>query len=442
MEEGLNAPAASQTSATFKKAVEAIAIVPKTGKVTLLTRKLFNVLLDIAQTRYQKLGKDEIVYRTALSEITANASFNSNDTGLIKEHLRKMNAIQVEWHSGSSKDANRRWGVGTLVAEAEVIEDPVSRRTFIEWSYSPKIKKRLLQPDVYARISFQLQSSLRSGASLCLYEICTRYATSPNNLTLRNPWEWWRPVLTGSPDAAMERETYQEYKYFKRDVLKPAVAEINAVTDLTVELLEHKNGRRVEELQFRVVRKVQASLPLVDRSLLNMDLIRKMVALGLSQTEAERIYSETEESRIETALKSAEARRGRKGQAPLENPGAWFVTVLKRGPLTKPPALPKPPKEKPKPKQTPDDVRNRYIQHQRDMARQLFGELSEAEQQGHGEKFREYLLEEKHTVVSNEYERKGLASKIAEVAFFAWFADQCWGPPTDKDLLDFLLEQH
>ena len=39
----------SPSSAELRKAVEAIAIQPKSGKITLLTRKLFNVLLAVAQ---------------------------------------------------------------------------------------------------------------------------------------------------------------------------------------------------------------------------------------------------------------------------------------------------------------------------------------------------------------------------------------------------------
>lgn len=39
----------SASSAELRKAVEAIAIQPKSGKITLLTRKLFNVLLAVAQ---------------------------------------------------------------------------------------------------------------------------------------------------------------------------------------------------------------------------------------------------------------------------------------------------------------------------------------------------------------------------------------------------------
>lgn len=422
-------PVPAQQTQSVRKAVEAIAINPRTGKVTLLTRKLFNVLLHLAQ----KQGDSQVTYRAALGEITSNASFDSNDTSLIKEHLRKMNAIQVEWNS-TSPDGNRRWGVTNLLAEAEIIEDRQSRRTWVEWSYSPKIKKRLLEPEIYARLSLQFQSSLRSSSSLALYEICSRYTTSPNNLTMRQAWEWWRPVLTGVPEGS-EGETYQEYKYFKRDVLKGAVAELNAVTDLDVDLIEHKNGRRIESIQFRARKKAQSGLPLTDPGLFDMSLVAKMMALGLSQREVEQIYGETEENVIRAALGALAARQANKRQPPVESPGAWFKTALKSG-LTKLPALPQ---KSTKPKITPEKIRERYLVQQRDEARSLHREMREEAQIGLGEKFREFLESTGNTVVLQEFKKKGLKSKIAETAFFAWMAEQTWGSPTEKDLLEFVL---
>ena len=53
----------------FKKAVEAIAIKPLAGKVTLLTRKLNNVLMAEAQAQ----GIKTDVYRIPLTRLCKNA---------------------------------------------------------------------------------------------------------------------------------------------------------------------------------------------------------------------------------------------------------------------------------------------------------------------------------------------------------------------------------
>ncbi len=60
----------SPSAAELRKAVEAIAIQPKHGKITLLTHKLFNVLLAVAQ----QADESGDTYRALLSDIVANSS--------------------------------------------------------------------------------------------------------------------------------------------------------------------------------------------------------------------------------------------------------------------------------------------------------------------------------------------------------------------------------
>ncbi len=46
-----------------------------------------------------------------VGDIVANSSFDSNDTALVKEHLRRMVSVQVEWSTGtSSQKPGRKWG--------------------------------------------------------------------------------------------------------------------------------------------------------------------------------------------------------------------------------------------------------------------------------------------------------------------------------------------
>ncbi len=283
------------SSAELRKAVEAIAIQPKSGKITLLTRKLFNVLLAVAQ----QADDSGDTYRALLSDIVANSAFDSNDTALVKEHLRRMVSVQVEWSTGtSSQKPGRKWGISTLIADAEILEDPTTRRVWVEFSFAPKIKKKLLDPVQYARLSLQFQSQLRSSAGLALYEICVRYLTNPSHLTMREPWEWWRPILSGTPDTEAGDEAKREYKYFKRDYLRPAIAEVNAVTNIFVELIEHREGRRVAEIQFRVSERKQPMLALDEHpNVFDSTLVDRMVKLGIPLKEAQTLYADSEENR-------------------------------------------------------------------------------------------------------------------------------------------------
>lgn len=422
---------------SVRKAHEAIAITPKSGKLTLLTRKLYNAQLIAAQ----KQGKDRETYRSPLKDIVANASYDSKDIELIKQHLRQMIQTKVEWNS-LGEDDNRRWGVSVLLAEAEIIEDKATGMTQLEWSYPPKLKARLLDPSVYARISLQFMNKLRSGQAFSLYEICARYCGSPGMVTNRATWEWWRPVLTGVPDDSPDVKGYREYKIFKRDVIKPAISEVNSMTDLTVELIEHKAGRRVVEIQFGVAKKVQSALPFGDAPLFDMALLSQLMSLGASQADAEHIYVETEEGTLRAALKEVARRQSNKKLPPLGSPWAYFKTLLKSGTIKaeEPKKLPS------KPKVTHEEIAARYLDHKRDEARAMFREMLDEDKDAWLDKYRANLEleatdEPAASVVLDELGRKGLKSKRAEVGFFTWLAEETWGKPTEKDLLDFVLNQ-
>jgi hypothetical protein len=433
------------SSAELRKAVEAIAIQPKSGKITLLTRKLFNVLLAVAQQ-----ADDSDTYRALLSDIVANAAFDSNDTALVKEHLRRMVSVQVEWSSGvSSQKPGRKWGISTLIADAEILEDPATRRVWVEFSFAPKFRKKLLDPQQYARLSLQFQSQLRSSAGLALYEICVRYLTNPSHLTMREPWEWWRPILSGTPDTEAGDEAKREYKYFKRDYLRPAIAEVNAVTNIFVELIEHREGRRVAEIQFRVTERKQPMLALDEHpNVFDSTLVDRMIKLGVSEKEANTLYTDSEENRIRAALQLTEQRMRSTTLPPVRSAAAFFKDALKKGyapQVEEVEALPGAPKTASLIESAADDpkarLRSEYDAHRRKEARALYDAQGEEEQETARVTFEADVVSKLGAQLRDDWRRRGIESKLMESRFFDWLAHRTWGEPTDGDLLGFTLSQ-
>ncbi|WP_250453802.1 replication initiation protein [Caballeronia sp. ATUFL_M2_KS44] len=438
----------SPSSAELRKAVEAIAIQPKSGKITLLTRKLFNVLLAVAQ----QADESGDTYRALLSDIVANSAFDSNDTALVKEHLRRMVSVQVEWSTGtSSQKPGRKWGISTLIADAEILEDPTTRRVWVEFSFAPKIKKKLLDPVQYARLSLQFQSQLRSSAGLALYEICVRYLTNPSHLTMRETWEWWRPILSGTPDTEAGDEAKREYKYFKRDYLRPAIAEVNAVTNIFVELVEHREGRRVAEIQFRVTERKQPMLALDEHpNVFDSTLVDRMVKIGIPLKEAQTLYADSEENRIRAALQMTEQRMRSTTLPPVRSAAALFKDALKKGYAPPVEALPTaangaPARVGSAGASGADDLKARLLSefsaYRRKEARALYDEQGEEERELARQSFEETVLPELGAHMRDDWRKRGLDSKLAETSFFDWLARKTWGEPTDGDLLSFTLSQ-
>ena len=231
-----------------KRPNETIGIVPN-GKqrITHLVRRLYSVILLFSQ---QQGEKEE--YAAFLSEMLEAANSSGSNRTQVKAILRDIRAIGVDWNV---RDGDREiWKNVGLIEEPGLI-DGKGTPTIVTWKLPKIIRARLLDPrGFFTRISLEMMTRLRSGASIALYEICCQYVSNDHGkgeggLTNRAPIADWMPRLTGS------RTADYEYKFLKRDVLLTAIEEINEITDLRVELVEHKLGRRVGELQFRVFRK-------------------------------------------------------------------------------------------------------------------------------------------------------------------------------------------
>jgi hypothetical protein len=302
----------------LRKPVNTLAIVPKSARITTLGRKSYNVLLYEAQEQ----GLERDVFRAPLDRVIKGVDFDSNDHALIKKHLRAMVSTTVEWQSPTTGEGNS-WNVSGLLAHARLTKE--RGQVWVEWSYAVNLKQELLQPTVFARLRLEIISQLRSHAGVALYEICTRYKDIGR--TARQHWRWWQPVLSGNPSS--ERSAKQEYRIFKRDTLKLAVAEVNALTDIDVELIEHREGRFIDEIQFHIRPKRQASLALGEAPKpVDVRMIQRAAALGIPEDTAEALSHKHGDEALGTALDALERRVASNFPEPLRDPLRYLRSLM------------------------------------------------------------------------------------------------------------------
>lgn len=240
---------------------------------------------------------------------------------------RSMAQTIVEWSNVSSDNGRKysEWGVSSLISHVKLIKDEGINQ--IEWSFSPVIRSEILDPSRYVKLSLDIFSSLNSGTAAALYEICNRYLTNRDGLSSKEEWEWWRPRITGFPDAKYKKDG--EYKTFKRNTLIPAIKEINAVSNIEVELLEFKTGRFITHIQFSAKLKKPSSANVSkEEAILDAELLKRIVDFGIPEDLATRIYFSTDEESIRTTLTYVEARVS-KGR--VESPAALFRDALNKG---------------------------------------------------------------------------------------------------------------
>ncbi len=426
-------PIQAAPAGALRKAVDTLAIVPTRDKISLLTRKVYNVMMHHAQVQ----GADQRTYRARLRDVINLVEFNSNNTEVLKGYFRSMVTTRVEWQS-PTKGEGTNWGVSGMIAHAELVTQRGGEVT-LEWSYSPTLQQAILDPQRYARISLSFMSQLRTHAGLVLYEICSRYIDNPGGLTARNHWTWWRPVLTGAPEGT--NETYEEWKYFKRDCIAKAVAEVNAVTNLDVEAVEHRQGRAMGDLQFKVRRKDQQKIPL--RALPNpVDLrdIGQAIELGVPQAKAEKLYERYGSSAFKQAVDALATRQQRKDLESVRNAEKFLAAILASPTeVTAETTTTSGPKES---KAKKVQLLETYRDRRRLEAESLFNEMPAGEQQQLTAKFEASLVP--IPPAAQTYSKRGLAAPMTRSLFLKFLAGEMfgsdWETPSDSQLLEFAME--
>lgn len=302
----------------LKKPVNALAIVAQNKRITVLGRKIYNVMLCSAQAQ----GLDKTVYKSLLKDIVSGLDYESNDQELIKQHLRTMATTTVEWQSPTSGEG-RKWTVSGLIAHATL--ENVTGQTWLTWSYAEPMKQELLDPSVFAQLSLSILAQMHTHAGVALYEICSRYKAIGR--TARQHWRWWQPVLTGQP--ASDKLAKVEYRFFKRDTMKKAIAEVCAITDLDIELVEYKEGKFIADLQFLVRAKVQASLPLRSPPKpIDLSIIQDALKIGVPDEKTEELLAAHGEDAVKAGLKTLEKRIATAFPEPLRDPYRYLKAIL------------------------------------------------------------------------------------------------------------------
>ena len=240
-----------------------------------------------------------------------------------------------------------------------------------------------------------------------------------------------------------------EYKYFKRDTLLPAIEEVNRLTHLNLELIEHKEGRVVVEIQFRIEPKTVEVLPLLlgDAAKEAIKLAEaELRALGLKATEAISIVTTYGSERVMANVAYVKQRSAAVSEsAALRNPTAYLKAAIKNNyadgmvfeEQTSTTQVP------PKPNQGQAErdakrARLELISHRRTEAHNLFLEMTRRESDNIWHEYLNQMDSFGNKTLASTAKRKGLEAKIVQVHFYDWLAVRLWGEPDDQAISDFL----
>ncbi|MBK5204788.1 MAG: RepB family plasmid replication initiator protein [Polaromonas sp.] len=426
------------------KHVNAVALMPVRGarRITLLGRRLFNVLLHRAQEDGEQ---DE--YQARMHEITSDADYDSNDLAPIRKILRELMSTTVEWQSPSNGEIET-WEECVLLSGAGTRKDKRTGAVTVFWRYDSKVRAQLLSPDRYARLSLEAITQLSSHASMALYEICARYVDNPGHKTSRQHWRWWKPVLTGVSGD----DTKSEYRFFKRDVIHKAVAEINALTRLEVKgpiEFKERDNRTISDIQFEVRLKDRSTArekqtPLVKIEPKDLPVIGRAINAGVKQHEVEGLLRKHGAEPLAEAVRELEKRL----QMPSEKvgqvlkPGGWLKsTIERRAKEATEQAAPATAQQL-----TQEDIKkhragwtDEWLRRRKEGLRQGFQEDGEQSQQELLESFRQELKTTKQPQILKRLDLSGWQHRMVRETFTKFLGMRVIGNDWDKPTLDDIL---
>ena len=272
--------------AEINEVIKASPAIQIQGKITHLQRRAWNVLLANA---YNELPNKDI-HRVSVAELAKSLGFNSRDYDHLKETLEALVDCTVKWNV-LGKEKKERWGVASLLASAEIANGVCT------YSFAAHLRYKLYNPRLYTKLNLRLQNQFTSRYALILWEVCFDYFDIARNEgeTPFIPLETFRELM------GLDNDDYPLFKELNRNVIKPAIEEINALTNFHIEIENRRFARKIAELKFRIsrireiptIQEPEAPQKPISFDIEDLPTIAvKLVEAGVSRKEALRIATQ------------------------------------------------------------------------------------------------------------------------------------------------------
>lgn len=302
-------------STIFRKNAGAVQI---RNALTVLQRKAFSALLVNAYDELPNFGIVE--HRIPVRVLAYLAGFNSNNTQYLKDALTGLVTTALHWNI-QRIDGRDTWAVSSTLASARIEEGTV------HYAFSPELRRRLYNPEVYAKLDLAIIRAFKSSYALALYENCKLFADAgetpdftPNDL---------RGLL-----GAGDNPAYEDFGRFMDKVIKPATGEVNRLSELSVETVLKREARRVTAVRFKI--RDNSGEEGSDKAPPNLlqgrdaDLaMRIQVEIGLGYGQVLKLFEEHPDEHLRAALQYTNE-RDREGKIKKGKRAGYFLTVVRK----------------------------------------------------------------------------------------------------------------
>lgn len=303
-----NTSKAQLTGALRRDAVKKhVAAIHVSGKLTLLQRKLSNVLLLNAYDTLREASSFQMDART----LCVLVGYNSNDFDTLKTSLRGLAETVAEWDM-LDEAGQQEWGVSSLLSYAKL------KGGVCEYAYSPALAEKLADPKVFALINLNIQRRFTSGHALALYENCYRFHRTGST-------GWWPLKIFRRLMGVDDSSYYEVYKHLNAKIIKPAVAEVNRTSNIVLTPEVRKRGRAVTDIRFLIAANPQLAILDLDdgEGLRRAPVYDRLRALGISDRLARQWLMQHGEAAVTQKLDYMA------GQSGVRSPERYLAAALR-----------------------------------------------------------------------------------------------------------------
>jgi hypothetical protein len=296
-----------------------IAAVHVAGDLTLIERKIINVLLLNAYDDLLTQEEHTISIALLCRMIGWKASKNYDE---LKKAIRRIKAVVIDFDVLHEGDKPSEWTATNPLGEATL------HGGMCTYSYGPRLRQKLANPDIYAVINMNIQRKFQGAYALALYENCIRFRKVGSTGWISvDDWKRLFGVAKFTADKQPVKTAYDAFKVFSAKVIKTAVSEVNQVSNIIVTPEYQKTGKTVTAIRFLIEDNPQLSM--LDGSaeaeaLKQTEAYKALAAIGCNDTFIRMVIEqEGEERALELARES--------DKPTVENPPAYARTLFKTG---------------------------------------------------------------------------------------------------------------
>ena len=205
------------------------------AKLSLTQRKMNNVLLYNAYDSL--LTSDE--HRIPVPLLCELAGVDGKNIANLKRALTGLTATSITWNVLGENDEEDTWGFASFLSGGHI------KNGVCTYRYDKGLAKQLYHPDIYSRINLGVIKKIKTSHALVLYENCYRFVN-------RGRTGWWDLETFRDIMGLAQSGSYKQFKDLNKHVIKPAIAEVNQVSNIILEMEYKRTGRSISGVRFLI----------------------------------------------------------------------------------------------------------------------------------------------------------------------------------------------